>query len=119
MKGGIILIKHLQGVIDYLNENMHDPVPQYILKKEIMHSSLNETEYNKLRESKWYQQLEVEQWENGSWGRFHTQDTKSQIKQKFTTTESALRRARELALDKSDDIIYKALQLMERYILGT
>lgn len=37
---------------------------------------------------------------------------------KFTTTESALRRARELALDKSDTMIDKALQLMERYILG-
>ncbi len=112
------MLKDLQAAFDYLKENMHDPVPQYILKKEIIHSLHNESEYNKLRESKWYQQLEAEQWENGSWGRFHTQDTKSLIKQKFTTTESALRRARELALDKSDELIYKALQLMERYIQG-
>lgn len=112
------MLVQLQGVIDYLNENMPDPVPKYILKKEIMHSPSNEVEYNKLRESKWYQQLAAEQWENGSWGRFHTQDTKLQLKQKFTTTESALRRARELALDKSDAIIDKGLQLMERYILG-
>ena len=112
------MLVHLQGVIDYLNENMPDPVPQYILKKEIMHSSSNEVEYNKLRESKWYQQLAAEQWENGSWGRFHTQDTKLQLKQKFTTTESTLRRAREIALDKSDAMIDKALQLIERYIVG-
>lgn len=97
---------------------MPDPVPQYIIKKEIAHSSSNEVEYNELRESKWYQQLANEQWKNGSWGRFHTQDTKSQLNQKFTTTESAIRRTRELALDKNDAMIGKALQLMERYILG-
>ncbi len=109
---------HLQEVIDYLNENMPDPVPQYLLNKEIRKSSSIEFEYNRLRESKWYQQLAAEQWENGSWGRFHTQDTKLQLKQKYATTESALRRARELALDKSDAMIDKALQIMERYLLG-
>ena len=112
------MLVNLQGVIDYLNENMHDPVPQYILKKELIHGSSKEVEYNKLRGSKWYQQLAVEQWENGSWGRFHTQDTKSQLKQRFPTTESALRRAREVALDRNDPIIAKAFQLMERYLLG-
>jgi hypothetical protein len=112
------LLEHLQDVTDYLNENMPDPVPKYILKKEIIHNSSNESENNKLRESKWYKQLATEQWENGSWGRFHTQDTKSQLKQKFTTTEAALRRARELSLGENDEMIYKAIQLMERYIQG-
>lgn len=117
--GGAALLVQLQEVIDYLNENMSDPVPKYILKKEIMHNPSCEDEYNKLRKSKWYMQLAAEQWENGSWGRFHTQDTKSKLNQKFVTTESALRRARELALDKSDAMIDKAFKLMERYILGT
>lgn len=112
------MLVQLQGIIDFLNKNMPDPVPRYILTKEIMHSSPNEDQYNMLRKSRWYQQLADEQWENGSWGRFHTQDTKSLLKQKFTTTESALRRARELALDQNDAIIDKALPLMERYILG-
>lgn len=112
------MIGKLQEVIDYLNKNMTDPVPQYILKKEIIHNPSIEAEYNKLRESKWYQQIATEQWKNGSWGRFHTQDTKSQLNQKFKTTESALRRARELALDKNDAMIDKAIQLMERYLLG-
>jgi hypothetical protein len=97
---------------------MSDTVPQYIIKKEIMCISSDKSENNKLKESKWYRQLATEQWENGSWGRFHTQDTKSQLKQKFTTTESALRRARELSLDGNDEMIYKAIQLMERYIQG-
>lgn len=109
--------EQLKEVIDYLNENMHDPVPKYIIEKEINRSLLTESE-KKLKESKWYKQLANEQWENGSWGRFHTQDTKSQLKQKFVTSESALKRARELSLDKNDGMIYKAIQLMERYIKG-
>lgn len=111
------MLDQLQDVIDYLTENMSDPVPQYILKKEINRNLSTETE-KKLKDSKWYKQLANEQWENGSWGRFHTQDTKSQLKQKFTTTESALRRSRELSLDKNDEIIAKAVQLMERFIQG-
>ncbi len=112
------MLEYLQDIIDYLNENISDPVPRYILNKEIMHNSSSVSEINKLKETKWYKQLAAEQWENGSWGRFHTQDTKSQLKLKFSTTESALRRARELSLEKNDDIIDKAIQLMERYIQG-
>lgn len=112
------MLEHLQDIIDYLNENMSDPVPKYILNKEIILDSSNVSENNKLKESKWYKQLASEQWENGSWGRFHTQDTKSELKQKFSTTESALRRARELSLGENDEIICNAIQLMERYIQG-
>ena len=112
------MLEHLQDIIDYLNENISDPVPKYILNKEIIRNSLNESENNKLRETKWYKQLADEQWDNGSWGRFHTQDTKSQLKQKFSTTEAALRRARELSLGENDVMINKSIQLMVRYIQG-
>ncbi|MDF2587627.1 MAG: hypothetical protein K0S41_1468 [Anaerocolumna sp.] len=112
------MLNQLQEVIDYLNENMSDPVPRYILKKEIMGDSSFESEYGRLKESKWYKQLFSEQWENGSWGRFHTQDSKSPIKQKFTTTENALKRVLELGLGKNNDEMFKCIQLMERYILG-
>ncbi len=108
------MLSHLQEVIEYLNENMSDPVPQYILNKEIRNSPT--FMMKSLYESKWYKQLATEQWQNGSWGRFHTQDTKSISKQKFTTTENALRRALELSLDKNDEMIHNSIQLMERYI---
>ena len=110
------MLEQLQDIIDYLNENMSDPVPQYILHKEIMHQSSSGSNINKLKESKWYQQLAAEQWDNGSWGRFHSQDTKSPLKQKFPTTEAAIRRARELSLEENDGIINKTIRLMERYI---
>ncbi len=110
--------KQLQEVIEYLKENLSDPVPQYILQKEIIHKPVFEVDKCRLIKSKWYQQLASEQWENGSWGRFHTQDTKSPQKQKFVTTETALKRARELSLEKTDQLVYDAMQLMERYLQG-
>ncbi len=30
---GVTLLMHLQGIIDYLNENMSDLVPRYLLKR--------------------------------------------------------------------------------------
>lgn len=112
------MLEQLQDIIDYLKENMSDPVPQHILQKEIMHKPSDASEISRLKESKWYQQLASEQWENGSWGRFHTQDTKSPLMQKFTTTEAAIRRARELSLDDKDEMVQKTIRLMERYIHG-
>lgn len=105
----------LRNVVDYLEEKLSDPIPRYIFKKEILHENVEELKET-VRDSKWYKQLKAEQWENGSWGRFHTQDTKMANKQKFVTTESALRRAKELSLEKEDEIVHNAIQLLVRYI---
>ncbi|MEN6314446.1 MAG: hypothetical protein ABFD25_09390 [Clostridiaceae bacterium] len=112
------MTKDLKEVIDYFLADASDPFPRYILRKEILRETPSGSEYKAIKTSKWYQQLAVEQWENGSWGRFHTQDTKMAIKQKFVTTEHALRRARELSLGKDDAVIQRAIGLMERYIRG-
>lgn len=112
------MLEQLQEIIEYLNTNVYDPVPRYLLHKEILCNSSYTSEYSKLKESKWYLQLAGEQWDNGSWGRFHTQDTKAPVKQKFVTTETALRRAHELSLDKDDEMMNKTYRLMERYIQG-
>lgn len=105
-----------------LLEKMPDTIPQYILRKDIFCSNLNLSqdvfENNLIEQSKWYKQLASEQWENGSWGRFHTQDTKSAVKQKFSTTEAALSRAYDLSLDKNNRMIRDAIHLMERYLQG-
>ena len=83
----------VRQIMDYLEENTTDPIPKFIVIKEIYKetsSSKNyRNAYNQLKNSKWYQQLASEQWDNGSWGRFHTQDTKRKVKQKFVTTEQA------------------------------
>jgi hypothetical protein len=110
--------KDLQNIVDYLIPVAADPFPRYIFKKEILRETSLCTDIDATHSSKWYKQLADEQWKDGSWGRFHSQDSKAPIKQKFVTTEAALRRARELGLTKDDPIIEKCIKLMERYVSG-
>ncbi|MDF2942809.1 MAG: hypothetical protein K0S01_1667 [Herbinix sp.] len=111
---------NIQQIIEYLSEHISDPVPEFVMQKEINKEPVESPRYlnayNQMKNSKWYHELAVEQWDDGSWGRFHTQDSKAVNKQKFVTTEAALRRARELSLSKDDPIIAKCIKLMERYV---
>jgi len=112
------LNKDLLPIIDYLSSAAIDPFPRYILKKEILRETPAVADIEAVHLSKWYRQLADEQWEDGSWGRFHTQDSKAPTKQIFVTTESALCRAYELSLTKDDPMIAKCIKLMERYVRG-
>lgn len=109
----------IQQIIEYLSENISDSVPKYILTKEIYKKDPSSSEYvnayNGMKKSKWYCELADEQWDDGSWGRFHTMSSK-EIKQKFVSTEVALRRACELGLSKDDAMIAKCIKIMERYV---
>ena len=110
----------IEKIIDYLSEHISDPVPKYILIKEIHKKAPSSPEYvsayDDMTQSKWYRELAGEQWEDGSWGRFHSQDSKAVKKQKFVTTEAALRRARALSVSKDDPMIAKCITKMERYV---
>lgn len=108
----------LKGIFDYLSTVTTDSFPRYILKKEILKETPTTADVSAIHMSKWYKQLADEQWEDGSWGRFHSQDSKAAIKQKFVTTENALGRARQLSLSKDDPIIAKCLRKLERYVCG-
>lgn len=111
------------AIIDYLSDRVVDPIPRFILLKEILKmpsdSASYKSTYEEVKESKWYLQLKQEQWEDGSWGRFHTQDTKAAIKQTFPTTESAIQRIRELSLDLSDPMAVSCIHRMECYLDGS
>jgi len=112
----------IQKIIEHLSDCVSDPVPKYIFIREICKKSPPSLEYinayEEMKLSKWYLELIGEQWEDGSWGRFHSQDSQAQKKQKFSTTESALGRARELSLTKDDPMIAKCLNKVEKYANG-
>ena len=112
----------IQQITDELSRHVSDPVQKYIFVKEIKKAEPSSADYinayEQMKKSKHYRELADEQWENGSWVRFHTQDTKAEKKQKFATTESALCRANELSLSKDDTMIAKCIKLMERYVRG-
>lgn len=112
----------VQQIIDYLSEHISDSVPKYILIKEIYKKDPSCADYinayNDMIQSKWYCELANEQWDDGSWGRFHSLDFKNSIKQNFGTTEAALGRSYELSLSKYDTMIANCIKLMERYVRG-
>ena len=108
----------LKNIVDYLSKNTTDPFPRYIFKKEIIRETPIAADTEAIRASKWYKQLADEQWDDGSWGRFHSQDSKAVKKQKFVTTEAALGRARGLSLSKDDPMIARCMKLLERYVRG-
>lgn len=112
------MIKSLHHIIDYLLPTAIDPFPRYIIKREILNEKPSDTDIKAIHSSKWYRQLADEQWEDGSWGRFHTMASKDIKGKKFVSTEVALRRARTLGLTKDDPMIGKCIQIMERYVRG-
>lgn len=64
----------------------------------------------------WVKELAQEQQADGSWGRFHSMD--STLKACFPTSETAIRRALALGLDKDTPVLKKAVRFMEKVLTG-
>lgn len=96
-----------------------DPVPRYLLMRDVLKLDSKNEELifakNMVLQSKSVNDITQLQWEDGSWGQFHSM---SQFSQSPITTEQALRRLLILGLDKHDEVIQKSLVYMEKYLLG-
>jgi hypothetical protein len=92
----------------------------YRLLREVLQVPSNSPELAKAKEaalnSKWVRQLEESQLPDGSWGRFHSQDTK--IKTAFRTTEEAIDRAVALGLEPGDRILKRVSRYIQDALLG-
>lgn len=108
----------INEAVCHIAENTRDPFQRYILRKEILGLPNENFIIDNIHASKWYRQLADEQWEDGSYGRFHTMDTSIVKKRQFDTTEAALRRMRDLGLTKYDLLVAKNVGLMEQYLRG-
>jgi len=95
-----------------------DPIPKYLLLRDILKKDLRQlTDLKKqVLQTKWVREILVEQRKNGTWGRFHTENTK--VKQKYPTTERALHRCAVIGLAKDDPPIKSAIDYMERVLMG-
>lgn len=69
-----------------------------------------------LAKSHWVRELEAEQWEDGSWGRLHSQDYSA--KQKVPTTEAGVERALALGLGAGHPVLWKAARYLEGVVEG-
>jgi hypothetical protein len=93
-----------------------DPVVRFRLLRDVLARPPDSPELAQaqrdLSTSRWVRELEREQREDGSWGRFHSRD--SQARRKIPTTEVGVERALALGLDVSHPILSKAA----RYLVG-
>ncbi|MEW6403957.1 MAG: hypothetical protein AB1649_19355 [Chloroflexota bacterium] len=91
-----------------------DPAIRVRLLRDVLHSSPKDWELHQakhqLNESGWVAQLSREQRQDGSWGRFHSADSKQ--KTIIPTTEFGVARALSLGLDHTHPILQKAIDYL-------
>ena len=108
--------RKIHNIADRILEDSPDPTIQVRLLRDILGKNRNDAELieaeSRLDDNKWVKILRNDQWEDGSWGRFHTEDTS--LKQKVPTTEVGVTRAINLGLDD----IHPILQKVTSYIVG-
>jgi len=100
---------------------MHpDPIPRFRLLRDVLRLDPADAAYQgaeeNIKKSKWVCLLQNTQQADGTWGRFHTRDTR--LKQPFPTTEIAITIALDTGLDKNDPIVHKALGRILDYVDG-
>jgi hypothetical protein len=110
----------LETTAERLLDMQPDPVPRFRLLRDVLRCDSADAAYQEaergLLQSKWVLQLANSQWDDGTWGRFHTQD--SSKKQPFPTTESAIAIALELGLDQHSSILQKVMPTILDYVGG-
>ncbi len=110
----------LQHAASELLASNPEPILAYRLLHEVLRVPPADPELVKVKElavkSKWLRQLEGSQLPYGSWGRFHTQDTKK--KTVFRTTEEAIDRAFALGLEPGDEILRRVSGYIQDVLQG-
>lgn len=101
---------------DELSEEELDPIPKYLFHRDVLRTTGKRLASVRscLDDSRWVQALSTSQWEDGSWGRFHTQDTKR--KQPIPTTECAIRLALASGLDGRHPVVRGVVDYIERVL---
>ncbi len=97
-----------------------DPAPRFRLLRDVLRADPACPAYVRaqaaLQGSKWVARLENSQQADGSWGRFHTQD--SSVKQPIPTTEAAIHEALGIGLDGTHPVLARVIPLLLAYMDG-
>jgi hypothetical protein len=117
----MIELDMIEGIAKTILDADPDPVVRLRLLRDVLKQPLDNVEVKQaqrnLPKSRWVQELEREQWRDGSWGRFHTMDTK--VKQRIATTEYGVNRAIALGLDTSHPVLQKNVKYITYILDGT
>jgi len=97
-----------------------EPTVRYRLARDVLQRPPPAHGLNRLREgalhSRWASELAAAQLEDGSWGRFHTRDSRK--KSTLPTTEFAIQRALELGFDRRSPVLRRAIDYMAGILAG-
>ena len=97
-----------------------NPIPKFLLLRDTQDLKASDAKLQEAKRalfhSRWVQQLYESQWNDGTWGRFHSQDTK--VKQLILTTENGISLALESGLDENDGLLSKTVTFIEDHIDG-
>ncbi len=97
-----------------------DPSPRLLLLRDVLRrppgDSARQDAERQLAECSRVQALSAAQQPDGTWGRFHTQDTA--VKGPIPTSEYAIRRALTLGLDKRSPILQQAAGFIQSHLQG-
>jgi len=112
--------KDVQTAAEWILEQNPHPVPKYRLFNEVLRLRNEDPELelakHELAHSKWVRQLQNAQLPDGSWGRFHSQDTK--LKSVFRTSEEAIDRAFSLGMERSHPVLEQVKKYIVDVLLG-
>ncbi len=107
-------------LVDRLRSRKLDPVPNYLLLRDIIGLQADDRELQEAAEaipaSKWIQRLVSAQWPDGSWGRLHSADTASA--QSVPTTEIGVERGVSLGLGANSPAMRAAGKYLEAVLHG-
>jgi hypothetical protein len=110
----------IEATASHMLERSPGPVVRYRLLRDVLRRPPDDPELAEARArldgSRWVQALAAEQWPDGSWGRFHSQDT--QRRQRVPTTEAGVERAVSLGLDRSHPILDSATSYIVEVMTG-
>ena len=97
-----------------------DTIVAWRLLREVLHRPSDDQDVVRvktaLETNRWMRQLEQAQLPDGSWGRFHSQDTKQ--KTAFRTTEEAIDRAIALGADPREGVLLRVHQYILEVLRG-
>ena len=103
-----------------LLEGQPNAIVRYRLLRDVLHlppgSDDLKTAKARMLVHPWVAELALEQHPDGTWGRFHSMD--STIKSRFPTSETIIRRALALGLDKAVPVLKRAIEFMEQVLAG-
>jgi hypothetical protein len=110
----------VQKAAQQILQTKPDPIPAYRLLHEVLRLPEGDHGLQKAQSSieysKWVKQLKDAQLPDGSWGRFHSQDTR--VKSVFRTSEEAIDRAISLGLGPDHPALASAKNYIENVLVG-